>query len=177
MPEEKIYKVSFKPNEKDYFQLEGSNNQVYYYYYKSWYKDRLISKTGKNLINYKISHIFSTAVTMNYLYPSKLNNIKFYLAILKYKIKGDYLYGKGNINWRWIKGDLCSENFILIDKNCNNQIMAKVSGFGLTRKKHGILNIIPGVPEDFRQTIIASACIIWKREVESNKYDDRRSWD
>ncbi|KXN68723.1 hypothetical protein CONCODRAFT_72038 [Conidiobolus coronatus NRRL 28638] len=164
-PSEQIYTISLKNDQKEYFQLIGSNGQVYFYYYKEWDKDRLISKAGKDLINYNIKSLFTTAAAINYLYPSKLFNIKLYFGPKKYKIKGDYLYGKGNINWRWIPSELVSTRIILIDKNCNNQVIAKIDGFSLTREKQGILNIASGVSQDFWETIITTACIIWKRNI------------
>jgi hypothetical protein len=162
---EQIYTISLKRDQKEYFQLISPNGQVYYYYHREWDKDRLISKTGKDLINYNIKSLFTTATTINYLYPSKLFNIKFHLGFKKYKIKGDYLSDKNNINWRWIPSEVVSTRIILIDKNCNNQVIAKIDGFSLTGEKRGILNIASGVSQDFWETIIATACIIWKRNM------------
>jgi hypothetical protein len=170
MEKELIYNIGFKPYNHDYYQLLGSDCKLLYFCRKSCdNKYRLARSKDRNIIYATCSKAYGTFNSLNYSIANKLIDLNFSRKFFSgYKITGKYSSYEDNINWKWKKLSICSSSMLLVDKNNNNKILAKIEGFTLKLSYSGYLKVSPKISTDLRDVIIMSACLIWKLRQEDD---------
>ncbi|KXN68720.1 hypothetical protein CONCODRAFT_86337 [Conidiobolus coronatus NRRL 28638] len=163
MSKESNYEISTKSLQHRFYIIKDSvGNRLAFSRYCT--PECKLTINSEDLVKFDFIRQYSPIVAIYFANETALNNILFSMDNLrKFRVKGDYYHnGLKEINWKWKAPNFSDKEFYLVDKNNKDKKLAYINGFILIKELTGSVVFSEDVPSEFRNLIVATACLVFK---------------